>query len=197
MHHSQTTIPGIALIALAALTSAAALADEPSPAWKDVLALEGHLGVGTPTGFAGLALDLTPHPKFSLNLGVGRGLVALQLAAMGRFRPFFITPNLATGIGAGVSGGDTGTLNVQDSRDLRFDKAIWANGELFLELRRGRFHLRPYAGVAWRVHHSGCTYVDKQAHTTQPCSEINPSTVTMLDDWRKIFYTGVAIGLGL
>lgn len=104
MHHSRKTIPGIALIALAALTSASALANEPSPAW---------------------------------------------------------------------------------------------DGELFLELRRGRFHLRPYAGLAWRVRDSGCTYLDEQVHTTQPCSEIDPSKVAMLDDWRRIFYTGVAIGLSL
>jgi len=38
-----------------------------------------------------------------------------------------------------------------DSRELRFEKAMWLNGELFLELRRGRFHLRPYVGVARRI----------------------------------------------
>ena len=197
MNPSRKATPGIALIVLSTLTSVSALAGEPSPAWNDPLAIEGHLGIGTPTGFAGLALDLTPHPQISIEVGAGRGLYALQLAAMARVRPFFISAGLAPGIGAGVSGGDTGTLNVQDTRDLRFEKAIWVNGELFLELRRGRFHLRPYAGVARRVHHSGCTFVEKQANTTEPCSNIDPSEVAMLDDWRTILYTGVAIGLKL
>lgn len=191
------TIPVMMLTAVSSLTSMSALASEPSSAWSDVGAVEGHLGVGTPTGLAGLALDLTPHPQFSLNVGVGRGWIATQLAAMARFRPLFITPNLSFGIGAGVSGGDTGTLKVQDFRELRFEKAMWVNGELFLELRRGRFHLRPYAGVARRVRDSGCTYVDEQAHTSQPCSDRPSSEVAMLDDWRTIFYTGAAIGLGV
>jgi hypothetical protein len=194
MRLSWKTAPGVVLIAVSALTCMPALAAEPSPAWNDVVAIDGHLGLGTPEGLAGLALDLTPHPRFSISAGVGRGLLAVQLAAMARFRPFFITPNLATGIGAGVSGGDTGTLHVQDFRELRFAKAMWLNGELFLELRRGPFHLRPYAGFARRVRDSGCTYLDEQADTRQPCSEIEPSTVAMLDDWRRIFYTGVAIG---
>jgi hypothetical protein len=191
------TPSAIALIALSALASASALASEPSPAWSDLLAIEGHLGLGTPTGLAGLAVDFTLHPQVSLELGAGRGLVALQLAAMAHVRPFFITPNLAPGIGVGVSGGDTGTLKVQDFRELRFKQAVWLNGELFLELRRGSFHLRPYAGIARRLRHSGCTYIDEQADTSQPCSEREPSEVAILDDWRTILYTGVAIGLSL
>jgi hypothetical protein len=142
-------------------------------------------------------LDLTPHPRLSLNVGAGRGLFALQLAAMARVRVFFISPALAVGIGAGVSGGDTGTLKVQDFRELRFENATWANGELFFELRRGSFHLRPYAGIARRVRHSGCTYVDEQADTAQPCSEIDPGEVAELDSWRTIRYVGIAIGLRL
>src|SRR5438552_17336204 len=103
MRHSPRTGPGIALIALSTLTSLSALAREPSPAWQDLVAIEGQLGVGTPTGLAGLALDLTPHPRVSVNVGAGRGLYALQIAAMARVRPLFITSDLAPGIGAGVS----------------------------------------------------------------------------------------------
>ena len=91
------------MIALSTLTSLSALAREPSPAWQDLVAIEGQLGVGTPTGLAGLALDLTPHPRVSVNVGAGRGLYALQIAAMARVRPLFITSDLAPGIGAGVS----------------------------------------------------------------------------------------------
>jgi hypothetical protein len=197
MHLSPEIVCGIALVALATSTSSAALASEPSPAWSEVLAVDGHLGIGTPTGMAGLALDLTPHPQVSFGVGVGLGFFAPQLAAMARVRPFFITSNLAPGMGVGVSGGDTGTVHVQDFRELRFKRALWLNGELFLELRRGWFHLRPYAGLARRLHHSGCTYLDEQTDIRQPCSEIDPHQVALLDDWRTIFYTGVALGVGL
>jgi hypothetical protein len=197
MHLSPKTMAGPVLIALSTLTSASALAHEPSPAWNDLLAIEGHLGIGTPTGLAGLALDLTPHPQFSFDVGVGRGFYALQLAAMARVRPFFFTSGLAPGIGVGVSGGDTGTVHVQDFRELRFEKAMWLNFEVFLELRRGWFHLRPYLGMARRIRHSGCTYVNEQADTSQPCSKIDPNEVALLDDWQSILYTGVAIGLSL
>jgi hypothetical protein len=197
MRHLPRIAGGLAAIALSTLTSMSALAREPSPAWNDALAIEGQLGVGMPTGLAGLAVDGTPHPNISFNAGVGRGLHAMQIAAMARVRPFFITPGLAPGIGAGVSGGDTGTLKVMDFRELRFDQAIWLNAEVFLELRRGPFHLRPFVGYARRVHHSGCTYVDEQAHTSQPCSAIDPDVVAMLDDLRYILYTGVAVGFSV
>ncbi len=187
------------MIALSWLAGSPALAADPSPAWNDLLAIEGHLGVGTPVGVAGMAVDLTPHPQVSFNVGAGQGIYALQLAAMARVRPFFIRPGLAPGIGAGVSNGDTGTWELMDFRSLRFQQATWLNGELFLEIRRGRFHLRPYVGVAHRVRHSGCTYIDTMTDpdTSQPCSEIEPGMIAMLDHWRTIYYTGVAIGFGL
>ena len=187
----------MAVIALLTLTSMSALARDPSPAWNDALAIEGHLGVGTPVGLAGLAVDLTPHPNVSFNIGAGQGLRAPQIAAMARVRPFFITPGLAPGIGAGVSGGDTGTMHVMDFRQLRFEQAVWLNAEVFLELRRGPFHLRPFVGYARRVRYSGCTYSDSNADTSLPCADVDPDMIAMLDDWQTIYYTGVAFGFSL
>lgn len=185
------------VIALLTLTSVSALAREPSPAWNDVLAIEGHLGVATPLGLAGLALDLTPHPSVSVSAGVGRGLFAMQLAAMARVRPFFVTPGIAPGIGAGVSRGGTGTWELMDSRQLRIEQATWLNGELFVEFRRGRVHLRPFFGIARRLGLSGCAYVDVSQDTSQPCSAVEPKQLAIADHWQTIYYTGVAVGFGL
>ena len=195
----RPSIGPIALIALSTLTSMSALAREPSPAWNDVLAIEAQLGLGAPTGLAGLGIDVTPHPRVSLNAGAGRGLHALQLAAMARVRPFFITPNIAPGIGAGVSGGDTGTENYGFAASyLRFDQAVWVNGEVFFEFRRGPFHVRPFVGYARRVRHSGCTYFDILNDTPpQPCSAIDQERLARMDNWQWIYYTGVAIGWSL
>lgn len=74
---------------------------------------------------------------------------------------------------------------------------MWLNGEVSLELRRGAFHLRPYAGLAWRIRHSGCTYTDSLTSTSQPCSGMDPSEVNKFDKYRKIPYTGVTIGISL
>jgi len=190
-------IAAFTLIGLSYLPGGSAVAREPSPAWNDLLAIEGHLGVGTPVGLAGLAVDMTPHPRVSLNVGAGRGLDALQIAAMARARPFFITSGLAPGIGAGVSNGDTRTLHVMDSRELHFEQATWLNGEVFLEIRRGQFHLRPYVGIARRVRYSSCTYTDWMTNASQPCSAVDQRNIGILDDWRTIMYTGVAVGFGV
>jgi hypothetical protein len=188
---------GFAFLTLSTMTGMSAFARaEPSPAWNDVLAVEGHLGVATPVGFGGLALDLTPHPKISFNAGVGRGLYALQLAGMARVRPIFIAPGIAPGIGAGVSGGDTGTTpGYMDPRELRFQQAIWANVEAFLEFRWGAFHLRPFLGIAQRVHDASCTWITSAG--SQPCSTADQTEIGNFDRWRRVVYTGAAIGFGL
>jgi hypothetical protein len=197
MRRLRNVVPGLGLITLSTLTSVSAFArGDPSPAWNDVLAVEGHLGVATPVGFGGLALDLTPHPKVSFNAGLGRGLYALQLAAMARVRPIFIAPGIAPGIGAGVSGGDTGTTpGYMDPRELRFQQAIWANVEVFLEFRWGAFHMRPFLGIAQRVHHASCTWLSSAG--SQPCSTVDQTELNNFDHWRRVVYTGAAFGFGL
>jgi hypothetical protein len=192
--------PGLVLITLSTMTGMSALAREPSAAWNDVLAIELQSGIGAPTGLAGLALDVTPHPRVSLNAGAGRGLYAMQLAGMARVRPFFIRSNIAPGIGAGVSGGDTGTLAIGFADAyLRFDRAIWANGELFFEYRRGPFHLRPFLGYARMVSHSGCTYIPVYDSTarSQPCSAIEQTRLDSMGPTNWIYYTGLALGWSL
>ena len=193
---------GIAVIALSTVTPTSAFGREVSPAWHDWLAVEGHLGLGTPMGFAGLAADLTPHPLVSINVGLGKGVGGAQYAAMARVRPLFLGEVFALGLGGGVSHGDTTNFVFPgDSPEIRYTQATWVNGEGFAEMRRGSFHLRMFVGVGRRVAYSDCTYDD--ANTAMPsgvvrrCSEIAPSTLAKYDARRTIPYTGVAVGFGL
>lgn len=77
----------------------------PVDAWSErQFALEAHVGVGTPYGLGGLALDYTPIRWLSLNAGAGAGLDGLQSAFMLRTRyPF---GRLAPTLSGGVSYGD-------------------------------------------------------------------------------------------
>jgi len=190
-----------ALVAFSTTTPASVFGRELGPAWRDrlALAIEGQVGLGAPLGLAGLAVDLTPHPWFSLNAGVGRGVDGLQLAATLRVRPLFLGRMFAVGLGGGVSRGDTSTLVAfGDSPQLRFSQATWLNAEVFGELRRGSWHLRPFVGIGRRVSYSGCAYDDARSAMPsgmiRPCSDVSKSDLDKYDSDRMIGYTGVAFG---
>jgi hypothetical protein len=196
---SPVIAAALAHVALSTATRASALGRELPPTWNDPLAIEGHVGLGAPLGLAGLAVDVTPHPWFSLNAGVGRGVDGLQLAAMLRVRPLFWGRTFALGLGGGVSRGDTSTtVAFGDSPELRFNQATWLNAEVFGEMRRGSLHLRPFVGIARRVAYSSCTYDDARSAMpsglVRPCSEVAKSNIDKYDSDQTIGYTGVAIG---
>jgi hypothetical protein len=191
---------GVVIAALALSWSAQAHARaEPSPAWDDALAVDGHLGLGAPLGLAGLAVDVTPHRRFSIGAGVGKGMDAPQVAAMARVRPLLLGHKFALGLGGGVSGGDTRTarFGFSDPSQIYWGKAIWLNGEFFMELRHGPFHLRPFVGVARRVAYSSCTYVARTPggteETVYACADVEARTLNKYWD-PTILYTGVAVG---
>ena len=188
----------IAALALSWSAQAHARA-EPSPAWDDVLAVEGHLGLGAPLGLAGLAVDVTPHRRFSIGAGVGKGMDAPQVGAMARVRPLLLGRVFALGLGGCVSGGDTRTARFlfSDPSQIYWGKAIWLNGEFFMELRHGPFHLRPFVGIARRVAYSSCTYVARTPggteETVYDCADVEARTLNKY--WNPtILYTGVAVG---
>ena len=144
----------------------------PPNRWQKPFALEGHLGLGTPLGFAGVALDVTPMSWVSLNLGVGQGADGAQYAGMARVR---LAPTPVTGgIGAGVSAGQhqwnnqckvyygpcSAMLRLPDITRV-WNPAIWGNVEAFLEGRAaGGFQWRVYIGLG-RILNGGasqCTW---------------------------------------
>jgi hypothetical protein len=174
----------------------------PAPAdrWQRPLALEGHLGVGTPRGFAGLALDVTPVSWGSLNISVGQGRNGVQYAGMARVR-FAPTP-VTGGVGAGASAGRyvwdnqcsalTGPCAAMERWPVAtrvWSPAIWGNVEAFLEGRSaGRFQWRVYVGVGRQFNggSSTCTWKSLDGQRPGDC-----------DGTLLLGYFGTALGFTL
>jgi hypothetical protein len=168
--------------------------------WQRPLALEGHLGLGTPRGFAGLALDVTPVPWGSLNISVGQGANGVQYAGMARVR-FAPTP-VTAGVGAGASAGryvwnnQCSVLEGPCSAMLQMPEitrvwspAIWGNVEAFLEGRSaGRFQWRVYVGVGRQFNggSSTCTWKSLDGQRPGGC-----------DGTLFLAYVGTAFGFTL
>ena len=143
-----------------------------------------------------MAVDVTPHPLVSINIGLGQGISGSQVAAMARIRALFINDSFALGIGGGVSRGDTdASFSPPGGNQIRLTQATWLNGEVFAELRRGRFHLRPFLGIAHRIAYAGCVYYQGE-YGTGPCPVGTPD-FERDDSLKTIAYTGIAIGFGL
>ena len=172
----------------------------PPNRWQEPVALEGHLGTGTPLGLAGVALDVTPVPWLSLNAGVGAGGSGAQFAGMARLR---LAPAPVTGgIGAGVSAGRyawdnqckvyygpcSAMLRMPDIYRV-WNPAIWGNAEFFLEGRTaGRFQWRVYIGLG-RILNAGsssCTWQSIDGQRPAGC-----------DGTPFLGYFGTALGFTL
>jgi len=172
----------------------------PPNRWQKPVALEGRLGLGTPLGFAGVALDVTPVPWMSLNLGVGAGGAGAQYAGMARVG---LAPAPVTGgIGAGVSAGQYEWSNQPKaiyghfSADLHmpsitreWNLAIWGNGEVFVEGRSGgRFQWRVYIGLGRLLNASSSTCIWQSLDGQRP---------TGCDGTPFLGYFGSAFGITL
>jgi hypothetical protein len=154
----------------------------PTDRWQRPLALEGHLGLGTPRGFAGVALDVTPVSWGSFNVSVGQGLSGVQYAGMARVR-FASTP-VTAGVGAGASAGryvwdnqckGPCSLILQMPAITRvWRPAIWGNVEAFVEGRSaGRFQWRVYVGVGRQLNggSSTCTWTTLDGQRPGGCDD--------------------------
>jgi hypothetical protein len=165
--------------------------------WQKPLALEAHLGVGTPRGFAGIALDVTPVPWGSFNLSLGRGMNGVQYAGMARVR---LAPTPVTGgVGAGVSAGRyvwdnscrgpcAAILQLPDITRV-WSPAIWGNVEAFIEGRSaGRFQWRVYVGMGRQLNgeSSTCRWQSLDGQRPSGC-----------DGTLFLGYFGTALGMTL
>jgi hypothetical protein len=113
---------------------------EAAPWVERPLALEAVLGLGAPLGLAGVAVDMSPSPGFSANAGAGIGgsTRSLQLAAALRMRII-----AARGFAAGAEGGlavgryseDLSCPSGRCPAAWYWERAVWGNVGLFLELR--------------------------------------------------------------
>jgi hypothetical protein len=109
----------------------------------------GHLGLGTPLGFAGVAVEYTPVPFLTLAGGAGWGNSGPQLAFMPRVRPF----DDLLAFGVGISAGPYGWVSCRlvcfgATSEKVWDRALWANVDLSFEGRSTK-------GVGWRWYLGG------------------------------------------
>lgn len=124
------------------------------------LALELHLGAATPTGRAGVRVDLGLSRFVALNAGIGSGYAGVQYAALLRFRwplrePFGAH---ALGLEAGWSAGPFAPLGCEnDLRCQSWEFAHWANAAAVYEYRSlGGFVFRAYTGGGFVLNENDC-----------------------------------------
>ena len=138
---------------------------QPDPWETRPFMVEGHLGLGTPVGVLGIALDYSPWPLLGLNLGIGLGGAGPQYAFTSRLRLLRLghRTRVALYLGAGVSGGSyeeptplaafpvdgSQTESAGERAHFHWDVAYWTNVEAGVEIRlRSNVSLRPYLGVS-------------------------------------------------
>jgi hypothetical protein len=129
--------------------------DEPTDVWERPLAVTGHFSIGGPIGTFGLELEWTPHPAFSVALGIGYSGSGPQ--AMGRVGLQATEGLVAVGFGVVGAVGPAelsypGPLHFDfdyegPSYRRRWDIATWIGGELHVAIRApGGFTVRMYLG---------------------------------------------------
>jgi hypothetical protein len=163
-------------------------------AWAtNPLGIEANLGLGTPLGFLGVALDYAVLPTLSLNAGLGIGGAGPQGAVSARFRIPVFTERFAPYLGVGLSGGPytPGTFCIPagdgdcDTSPFHWNTAYWANFEAGTEWRtRSNITFRTYTGLAWMLN-SG------DAQSSEPRDVAGAPG----DQW--LFYFGGAIGYAI
>lgn len=159
---------------------------------------EAHLGLGTPLGNAGVALDLAPVSLFAINVGIGKSLDGTQFAVTPRLRFRFWEPELMVGLGVGYSTGpyrwdnDRHGLFAEPMDDAAYRSwahAGWTNFELSLEARAMPVGLRGYLG-----------YALLQTRDSDTCTTPNSSQSDGCDITRDkaigVVYAGFALAFG-
>ena len=169
----------------------------PPEVWRSHrLAVDGHVGLATPHGFIGVALDSTPVAPLSISVGLGRGLAGVQRALSTRVRLVPTGAHSALGLGLGVSAGPFHSgLGLAHSSRYEYETAVWLNPDLFVERRRGPWRLRLYAGIARRVHDGACTYRDIGGSYAAPCGSAPADSPISRMPWLP--FVGFSTGVGM
>jgi hypothetical protein len=189
-------VQGIASLPLASLaflaffgTPAAARADDSgaSPRWAPSIAIDGTVGLGTPLGFGGGWLEVTPVPWVTAAVGVGASSMGMQEAVGARLRAP-LRNGMAVAVGGGVSAGPYETVDPLLSwfddpwNTYTWKRAYWTDLELSFERRWAKgLELRGYFGFSGLLSHdaSSCTTHDPESGngaTESPCSSTRAPT---------------------
>jgi len=148
------------------------------------LAIEAELGLGTPLGLYGVALDYAPMPWLSLNAGVGKAAVGgTQVGFMPRLRQ--VSGDVGLAVGFGVSTGSTQSPVVcfWGCGQRTWEDVVWMNPELSLDVRsKTGFVFRMFGGAQIPVSRGRC--VSGCYDQSAPYTDTRP-------------YLGVALGAAL
>lgn len=125
---------------------------------------EARLGLGAPTGFAGVAASYSPLPVVGLECGAGTNGQGLQLAAAARgrlvlgsreaflhgnwLRAVTLTSGFARGRYNGTAWNDRLPADGPAAADLRYAAAYWWNTDFGVEWRNRAFVARVFLGLA-------------------------------------------------
>ena len=184
---SLSLLLGLAATATTLATRAASGANaSPSDPYPPKLFIEAQLGLGTPGGAAGGALELQAGP-LGVSVGAGEGFSGPQVAGMLRYR-FWLKPNI--NIGAGMSAGryEWVEFSFYDTAAHKvWDVAYWGNAEVGVEMG-SRFRVRVFAGLGSNLNRDAGACV---GITPAVCQKYYGS------DGLEVPYIGVAFAYGL
>jgi hypothetical protein len=171
-----------------AAEEAEATPETPDPWLTSPFGVEAQFGLWAPLGLAGIALDYSPAPVVSFNLGAGLSPFGAQFAVATRFRVlrFGHRAHFAPFVGGGISLGpdSQGSWGLVDGSGFtttyKWSTAYWANFETGMEMRFGQHtELRPFVGLAALLNPGDGVAVSTPA--AEP-----------VDNWT--LYCGIAVG---
>ena len=180
---------GASLPTILLVTAIAFFAPQNAPAeesgadpWTDRwLALEIHGGLGTPHGFGGLALDLTPARFFSFNLGAGMGIDGIQVQLSTRWRIPFDEHGVGVSVGTSFGDSDVGDLV---STNIHLGNAVWVNSEVFYEHRwEAGLLLRAYVGLGVKAWAETCRESSFHNEEDRECGAVGHPYVGLAAGW--------------
>ena len=200
----STHVPGAAATSVPGTEAAPSAPVASASPWREhPLILEGQVALAGPLGGAGLALDYSVTDWFAVNVGAGVGSGASD-ASLGQRLQYAITPRfrfpvsdsgervVTAGVEVGVSEGSYKTTFDCILSDECVQKAwkhvLWANTNLFLEVRGDGFQFRAFAGIGAPVTSQVARNCENNTSNEVSCASPsgNPSLVANL---------GIAVGL--
>ncbi len=160
--------------------------------WRRQLAIAGHVGFGTPYGLAGVAVEATPIPWWTIGGGVGTSFSGPQLAVSSRVRYLFGHSALAAGMAASRGPYDTndgwgGTWR------KHWDHAAWLAFEGSIEHRWSTgMEVRFYLGASGLLNPSSGECTPNDRRETRTCASGGP--IFGVGNETVVPYIGFAFG---
>ncbi len=137
----------------------------PAGAWDGLVAAEAQLGLASPTGMLGLALDVAPEPWWAVNLGAGLGSGGWSWSVQPRIQT--MGGPVSIGGGVGLSGGEF----VPAMGAVHYDHAVWGNTEVSLSwMASDSWQLRSAFGYGVVLNDESCEWTEPPV----PC-ELHPA----------------------